>query len=429
MKGGDARRSGERPAARGRPGDRGRGRSRAGERPLSSRLRLPAALLLAGVLLLAAGCGTARKRIYGVDELREVLGDRLADEADETLVVPFEVTPEIVAAARQATRGLPDDYSRAVALIELILDQSRVAATYEALANKTAVETFRGGSANCLSLTNLFIGMARSLGMEVVYVDVTQIEELLEEGDYRVHTGHICAGLFHGNSFALIDFAGVPRKNYVRFRIIDDIEAVANYYNNLGFELARLRAEGGCADIDPDADIVNYERATRIMPGFAKAYNNLGVAYARRGRYPEAERAYRRAIELDPTLGEAYGNLGNLLLARRDLSTAPSMYQKAARYSSSAYYYLYKLGTAFYLDDDPDGAVRSFRRALRRRRSFAPAWIGLALALQQKGDLRGAEQALKSALRHDPENLEARRRLELLQRRLAGEPVADSKEH
>jgi Flp pilus assembly protein TadD len=46
--------------------------------------------------------------------------------------------------------------------------------------------------------------------------------------------------------------------------------------------------------------IYRWERATEIDPGYAPAYNNLGIAYEHDGDLDKARTAYERAMALDP---------------------------------------------------------------------------------------------------------------------------------
>jgi Tfp pilus assembly protein PilF len=46
--------------------------------------------------------------------------------------------------------------------------------------------------------------------------------------------------------------------------------------------------------------IYRWERATKIDPSYAAAYNNLAVAYEHEGEFEKARTAYEKAIELDP---------------------------------------------------------------------------------------------------------------------------------
>jgi len=46
--------------------------------------------------------------------------------------------------------------------------------------------------------------------------------------------------------------------------------------------------------------IFQWERAVEIDPGYASAYNNLGIAFENTGELDKAREAYERALELEP---------------------------------------------------------------------------------------------------------------------------------
>ena len=62
------------------------------------------------------------------------------------------------------------------------------------------------------------------------------------------------------------------------------------------------------------------EKRMGLSPRTVSAYNNLGIAYSRLGRYEEGERFFRQAIDQaarwEPKLAEPLNNLG-VLYARR----------------------------------------------------------------------------------------------------------------
>ena len=68
--------------------------------------------------------------------------------------------------------------------------------------------------------------------------------------------------------------------------------------------------------------------ATRIQPGNARAWNNLGVARARRGDDASAREAYETALELDE-LQSAHLNLAALYLRAGDLEKASEQLESA----------------------------------------------------------------------------------------------------
>ena len=46
--------------------------------------------------------------------------------------------------------------------------------------------------------------------------------------------------------------------------------------------------------------IMRWERAAKIDPTYAAAYNNLGIGYEHEGDLDKARAAYEKALELDP---------------------------------------------------------------------------------------------------------------------------------
>ncbi len=95
-----------------------------------------------------------------------------------------------------------------------------------------------------------------------------------------------------------------------------------------------------------------YARVVVIDPGYAAAWNNLGLLYHRMGRYGEAGECYRVALDADPACVQAAYNLGSF---HEDLG-------------------------------DPDAALDWYRRALERRADYADAHFNLAALLARMGE-------------------------------------------
>ncbi|MEW6333900.1 MAG: tetratricopeptide repeat protein, partial [Thermodesulfobacteriota bacterium] len=72
-----------------------------------------------------------------------------------------------------------------------------------------------------------------------------------------------------------------------------------------------------------DAAERHYREALRHDPSFAKAWNNLGVLLAARGRLAEAKDCFLRVLELTPHHAEAAGNLAALLRQEQGVREAP----------------------------------------------------------------------------------------------------------
>lgn len=43
-----------------------------------------------------------------------------------------------------------------------------------------------------------------------------------------------------------------------------------------------------------------WEKAVKLDPTYAAAWNNLAIGYEQEGRFDDAQKAYERAVELDP---------------------------------------------------------------------------------------------------------------------------------
>jgi len=71
----------------------------------------------------------------------------------------------------------------------------------------------------------------------------------------------------------------------------------------------------------PSVPLPDYERAIKLDPNDALAYNNLGVAYDEQKKYAEAISSYKEAIKIYPEYALARNNL---LLAKRELKKSRS---------------------------------------------------------------------------------------------------------
>jgi tetratricopeptide (TPR) repeat protein len=85
-------------------------------------------------------------------------------------------------------------------------------------------------------------------------------------------------------------------------------------------------------DADParwEDAIEAYRRVVALDPGYAAAWNNLGLLLHRLGRYDDARHAYARALEHDPRCAEAAYNLGSLDEDCGDVEQAVGHYRRA----------------------------------------------------------------------------------------------------
>ena len=72
-----------------------------------------------------------------------------------------------------------------------------------------------------------------------------------------------------------------------------------------------------------------YERVLDMDPGYAAAWNNLGLLHHRMGQYERAGECYRAALEADESCCQASFNLGSLHEDLGDFPVAVTWYRRA----------------------------------------------------------------------------------------------------
>jgi tetratricopeptide (TPR) repeat protein len=366
--------------------------------------------------LLLNACASAEKKIYTPDEINTELDSRVSTEMRDQIVVPFEIDDEIRQVAHDITQHASSDPEKARAIVNKIIDLTGLSIAYDWLSNKTAQEVFREGRGNCLAYSNLFVGMAREVGVEAVYVDVTTIERISREAEVIVNNGHITAGYKRGTDVVIIDFTRTPEREYIGYEVINDLEAIANYYNNQGFLYGYFtETEGKDLDFDPlEKELEMYQLALEILPDFQRARNNLGVGLKRRGRVEEAIEHYKMAIELDPDFAEAHSNLGSAYYSLGRVEDAVQEFQLATKSSGSNAYFHHHLGVVQFQLEQYDLAIKEFKKALSKESQLADSRYYLAVCYLKLGEKEKAIKELEATLEVDPNYLSARAKLDSL---------------
>ena len=286
---------------------------------------------IAGVgALLIASCASPPERALAPDALRQEVARRAPDLAARDVPVLFEVQSEVIERMRRDTRGALDDADRLERVVELLSDPDAFALRYEWATTRTAREALELGGGNCLSLSSVLIGVARGLGMRAYYAETLEIDaDWRSDLELSVAAGHIAVVIPTSRGRAYVDFSGTLSPTR-RFRAISDLEALAHYYNNHGYELLHLAMR---ARLEPPwaEALLAFERAALIAPGFAQAWNNVGLARRRLGDHDEAERAYQRALELQSDLLSAQLNLAALYVADGAVDSAMARLDAAYR--------------------------------------------------------------------------------------------------
>jgi hypothetical protein len=363
-------------------------------------------LFIALLLSLSAGPAVLAKEspACAAQDVRRALAGRLSIEERAALTVPFEADAEIRALALKVTAPAHNERGKLELLLRFFRGQG-FAEGYQKDWTRTARDVLESKRGNCLSYASLFVAMARSAGLQACFLDGSAIEpEFGPKGSVLLQVGHILAGVQIGPELIPVDVAQTAR-NPARFDVLTDLEAVADFYNNQGYEISwRQSARGGLASEEARRA---FDLATRIEPGFARAWNNLGVSHARQGDDDRAERAFRNAILADPGLAAAHANLGQLHARRNQDSEAAARLARAVELDDGNAHYHYLLGKALVRLGRTDAAAAEFERAAALDGRLFPAMVQLLKIHQARSDLARARAMALEILKIQPRQRDA----------------------
>jgi len=350
---------------------------------------------LACLASLVLGCASAPARRGGtaitLDELRsgtalgvEPASSALVDEA-AVLAVSAEMQAFLDAhVARQADR-----LTRVRQLAGAIVDASRFGLKYDET-TRTASETFRTRRGNCLSFSNMFVAMARRLGLAASFQEVDVPPDWSFKDDSFVLNRHVDVFVDLGKDgehvvdFNMDDF----RTTYDRRRI-SDARALAHFYNNLAVE----RMQAG----DAASALLYFRRATGHDPLFSPAWTNLGILYLRKGHPEYAEAAYLQALKADGGDLVAMSNLASLYERRGDKERATAYRNRVADHRQRNPYYRLQLAREAFLAADYDAAIHHLNYAIGRKKNEDQFYYLLGMTYLKKGDEPAARRWLTRA--------------------------------
>lgn len=91
--------------------------------------------------------------------------------------------------------------------------------------------------------------------------------------------------------------------------------------------------------------ITLYTKSLYLKQNNAKAHNNLGTIYAKKGDYAKAEEEYSQAVKIDPHYAKALTNLAMIYLERKDFDKFYEYWKRATGLD---------IYTPFLMDEDKD---------------------------------------------------------------------------
>ncbi|MEX1197337.1 MAG: tetratricopeptide repeat protein [Pseudohongiellaceae bacterium] len=349
--------------------------------------RYPTLVLLAVAL---AGCG-----LIGIDTGFQEDPELEARVLGKGVIVPgidlLALTPGMRDYLSEHVPEHASDWEKVQRLQVLLFDEEYLNIQYRDDATLSAAETFEAGYANCLALINLYIAMARHVGLDVQYQTARIRPRWNRRGELVVLSEHVNAlGELGGGRQYVMDFTPSVLLQPGSAHVIPDYSAQAMYFNNLGVE----------ALIDGDAEtaLQRFRYALAVDPELSMVWNNIGSALNRLDSPRLAEYSYKKAFDLNRGSTTAINNLARHYSQRGDTELAATYRDALDRVNRANPYYHYVRGSVALEQEFYDEARRHFRQAIRRKDDEPDFYYALGMTLEELGQAQEAEELKTLAL-------------------------------
>ena len=167
-------------------------------------------------------------------------------------------------------------------------------------------------------------------------------------------------------------------------------------------------------DKDKQAALEANQKAVRLSPFDAEAYNNLSITLKELGRLEEAENSCRKAIEINPEFAEAHNNLGIILRDINRIDESEASLRQAINYKFNFPEAHNMLGIIYKDQGKLEEAEASYKKAITIKPDYAEAHNNLGNILLELGKLHDAELSYKNALSFKPDFRETMMNLALI---------------
>ena len=276
-------------------------------------------------------------------------------------------------------------------LVETLARDGYLNAQYEEQLTQDAATTFASRTGNCLSYTNLFVALAREVGLDARYQRVDVPARWDVDDRLLIRSNHVnvmVRGVRFGpeNLRFVMDFNYVePNPDYKRW-VVSDAHAFALMYANLSVQALRGN--------DLRRAFAFQKRAIEVDPENMDHWVNVGVIYATAGLTDAAENAFSVAIQGTWRRESALAGLAALYRQTGQLDAAARLQTTVERYRERNPFYHLAVGQSAYDAGHFDAALISFDRAIARQARTGIFHFMRALTLYRLGDFKRAERGL-----------------------------------
>jgi tetratricopeptide (TPR) repeat protein len=220
----------------------------------------------------------------------------------------------------------------------------------------TAREAFRERRGDCIAYSNLFLALARQIGIHAYFVHVSQVKNYYERKGWLFTSSHVAVGAGHGPTAVIFDFSNEISDWWLSvYETIDDGAALALFYNNVAVE---QMVDGQRADA---------ERLFRFLlarePGVPELYNNLGVLLNRERRHDESLAFLEAGMARFPGYEPFFTNALTAARGAGRVDLVTSLEKKGKTVEQSDPFFLFAKGLSFFQDAHFDLAASELARA------------------------------------------------------------------
>lgn len=285
-------------------------------------------------------------KIYNEKELQASLHKKLTSEEFKLVVDPLACTDKMEALAKEITKDAKTDLQKAKVIFDSMIARFVPASQTIGFGARNAQEVFAQWHTKekvfiCTELTNLYVALARSVGLNAFRVYVSK--------DYSGDSiYHMCAAVFVEDKVFLIDpslkWFGIPHKEYV---VLDDLRSIAYHLNQVkNMEKCRIALKLFPEEAIFNINMAGYlidsgkfqqaqkilEKAMKLHPDHFGIYAQLSRSVAKQGKLGEAEKLCRKSLELNPKFSISHFTMGMILYEQKKLKEAREEFRESLLY-------------------------------------------------------------------------------------------------
>ena len=151
-----------------------------------------------------------------------------------------------------------------------------------------------------------------------------------------------------------------------------------------------------------DSAIVQFSTATKIIPTFADAYDQIGLAYYRKNMNDSALKYYQIALSYNPAKSITYSNMGVIYFNQNKFDKALEVYEKAVKYDPAFSDAWMNLGSTLGTLGRGKEAIEAFQKCIEFNPQNAMATYFISITYKGMGDEVNAKIYLDKAKMLDP---------------------------